>query len=119
MAPAAGDARVEAFLADQDKALRPILEGARGLLDQGLPDARCSLKWNVPVWTGAGNIAALMPHTAHVNLQFFQGNRLPDPRRLLEGKGAAMRHLKVHTARELKDPGVKALVRAAWRLDQA
>src|SRR5687767_13401988 len=72
-----GSARVDAYIADQPKALQPTLAAARSLLDEGLPGASCSIKWNVPVWTGNGNVAALMPHPKHVNLQFFQGGRLP------------------------------------------
>lgn len=114
-----GTARVDAFLADQPKVLQPMLAAARSLLDGGLPGATCAIKWNVPVWAGNGNVAALMPHPTHVNLQLFQGARLHDPRRLLEGTGVAMRHVKLHAARDVKDPAVKALVRNAWRLDQS
>lgn len=96
-----------------------MLAAARALLDEGFPGASCAIKWNVPVWTGARNVAALMAYPQHVNLQFFQGSRLPDPQRRLEGKGETMRHVKLPAARDVKDPAVKALVRNAWRLDQA
>jgi hypothetical protein len=114
-----GAVRVEAFIADQPKALQPILAAARALLDEGLPGATCSIKWNLPVWTGKGNVAALMVHAQHVNLQLFKGSGLPDPQGRLEGKGQAMRHVKLRAARDVKDPAVKALVRNAWRNDQA
>ena len=114
-----GSARVDAYIADQPKALQPTLAAARSLLDEGLPGASCAIKWNVPVWTGRGNVAALMAHPKHVNLQFFQGSRLHDPQRRLEGKGETMRHVKLHAARDVRDPALKALVRNAWRLDQA
>lgn len=114
-----GAARVDAFIADQPKALQPTLAAARALLDEGLPGASCSIKWNVPVWTGNRNVAALMVHPQHVNLQLFKGSSLPDPQRRLEGKGTAMRHVKLRAARDVKDPAIKALVRNAWRNDQA
>ena len=115
----AADARVEAFLADQDKAQRDLLQAARALLDDGLPKATCTIKWNVPVWTGTRNVAALMPYPDRVHLTFFRGRQLPDPKGLLEGAGQEVRHVKLRAVRDLKDPAVKALVRAAWRLDQA
>lgn len=112
-------ARVEAFFADQPRPRRVLLEAARGLLDEGLPGATCSLKWSYPTWSGKGNVAALVPYPEHVNLAFFQGARLPDPTRLLTGTGVGMRHVRLDSVAVLKDPAVKALVRNAWRLDQA
>jgi hypothetical protein len=114
-----GVTRVDAYLAEQPKALQPTLAAARALLDEGLPGAACGIKWNTPVWSGNGNVVGLMAYPSHVNLAFFQGARLPDPRRRLEGSGELMRHVKLHAARDVKDPAVKALVRSAWRLDQA
>lgn len=111
--------RVLAYIAQQPLAVRPILEAGRALLDDGLPGATCSIKWGVPVWTGARNVAALMAYPEHVNLQFFQGASLADPEGLLEGTGTAMRHAKLRAAREVRTPAIKALVRHAWRLDQA
>lgn len=117
--PSEEDARVAAFFDGQPAPLRGLMAATRRLLDDGLPKASCAIKWNVPVWTGRRNIASVMPHPDRVNLQFFQGALLPDPQRLLDGSGTAMRHVKLHSARDLKDPSVKALVRAAWRADQA
>ena len=118
VAPVEPDPRVEAWLADQPKTLRPILEGARDLLDNGLPGARQAIKWGYPTWVGNGNIAAILDYDSHVNLQFFQGARLADPQGLLQGTGKGMRHVRIEHAKDLKTPGTKAIVRSAWRLDQ-
>ncbi len=115
--PVEPDPRVEAWLADQPRTLRPLLELARDLLDEGLPGARQAIKWGYPTWVGNGNIASLLDYDEHVNLQFFQGARLADPEGLLVGTGKAMRHVRIGHARDLKTPGVKALVRSAWRVD--
>ena len=52
----------------------------------------------------------LMPHKAWVNLGFYQGVTLPDPLRLLEGTGKALRHVKL---RGVVPEGTDALIRAA------
>jgi len=114
-----GPARIDAYIADQPKALQPTLAAARALLDEGLPGSKCSIKWNTPVWSGNGNVVGLMAYPGHVNLAFFQGTRLPDPQRILQGTGDKMRHVKLAAARDVKSPAIKALVRNAWRLDQA
>ena len=118
MAPAQQDPRVEAWLAGRDRTVRPIAAAACGLLDEGLPKARQAIKWGYPTWVGAGNVAAVADHESHVNLQFYRGARLPDPQGLLEGTGKEMRHVKLRQAKDLRTPGVKALVRSAWRVDQ-
>ncbi len=39
----------------------------------------------------------VMPHTSWVNLGFYQGALLPDPDRIREGTGTALRHVKIRT----------------------
>jgi hypothetical protein len=116
---ASGKPRVADYLAAHGKERRAILEAAANLLDEGLPGAKQGIKWGYPTWTGNGNIASLIAYPDHVNLQLFRGAQLADPAKRLEGTGVGMRHVKVRAARDLKDPAVKALVRHAWRLDQA
>lgn len=56
---------------------------------------------------------ALILHANHVNLQFFHGAALPDPRRLLEGTGKKMRHIKLKDAETIQAGDVADLVLAA------
>ena len=119
MSPAKADPRVEAWLGEQPRTLRPVARAAAGVLDEGLPGASQDIKWGFPTWVGNGNIAAVMAFGEHVNLQFYLGTQLPDPQGLLEGTGKDLRHVKLQHAKDAETPGVKGLVRAAWRLDQA
>lgn len=118
MTPAAADPRVDAWMKEQPRDLQAICRAARVLLDEGLPTARQDIKWGYPTWVGNGNIAAIAPHAEHVNLQFYKGTSLRDPDGLLEGTGKELRHVKLHQAKDLRTPGVKALVRSAWRVDR-
>ncbi len=49
----------------------------------------------------------------HVNLGFNYGSKLPDPNSLLDGAGKKFRHIKISDFRDLKQPGLKLLLRAA------
>ncbi len=52
--------------------------------------------------------------TAHVNIGFFHGAKLPDPTRILQGSGRFMRHVKARPG-ELPDPAaLQALIQAAY-----
>jgi hypothetical protein len=57
--------------------------------------------------------AYIMPMRGYINLGFYQGAMLADPKRLLEGTGKGLRHVKVRTLAEADRPPVRALVAAA------
>src|SRR5215470_8055645 len=52
-------------------------------------------------------------YPGHVNLGFNRGAALADPEQLLVGTGASIRHVRISTTRDLQQPGVQRLVRAA------
>ena len=52
--------------------------------------------------------------TSHVNVGFFQGAALPDPRRLLEGSGKFMRHVKLRPGTSTDDEALLKLIDAAY-----
>lgn len=49
----------------------------------------------------------------HVNVGFFRGAELPDPKGLLEGTGKSMRHVKLRPGRTTDDAALSELIRAA------
>ncbi len=52
--------------------------------------------------------------TAHVNVGFFRGAELADPRGLLEGTGKYMRHVKLRPERDVDAAALAALIEAAY-----
>jgi len=55
---------------------------------------------------------AVIPHTAHVNLQLADGVDLPDPDGLVEGTGKRIRHVKVRSADAAGSPPIRAVIEA-------
>jgi len=51
---------------------------------------------------------------SHVNIGFFDGAALPDPRRLLQGSGRFMRHVRVSDLRDGDEGALQELVREAY-----
>ena len=51
---------------------------------------------------------------AHVNVGFFRGAELSDPRGLLEGTGRFMRHVKLWPDREVDAEALARLINAAY-----
>lgn len=52
---------------------------------------------------------------AHVNLGFFLGALLPDPKGLLQGTGKRMRHVKLRPGEPVDVSALRDLVDAAYR----
>lgn len=57
--------------------------------------------------------AHIMPLKSSVNLGFYHGTKLPDPRGLLEGTGKSARHVKVLDLKSVSCPAIKALLLAS------
>ena len=57
----------------------------------------------------------LAPFKKHLNFGFMYGAHLPDPKGLLEGKGADLRHVKIRRAEDLERPALRNLVECASR----
>ena len=57
--------------------------------------------------------AYIMPMRGYVNLGFYQGAMLADLKRLLEGTGKSLRHVKIRSLTDANRSSVRALVAAA------
>jgi len=57
--------------------------------------------------------AYIAPHTNHVNLGFYHGVALEDPRGLLEGAGKKLRHIKIKSISDAKSTEILNLLKAA------
>jgi hypothetical protein len=61
-------------------------------------------------------VFAIIPHTAHVNLQLGDGVDLPNPDGLIEGTGKRIRHVKVRSVEAAASPQLRAIVDAQLAL---
>ena len=63
-------------------------------------------------------VATIILSRGGVKLGLVRGAELPDPRRLLQGKGKVHRYIAFTNMEQVNRPGVKALLRttyAAWK----
>ncbi len=65
------------------------------------PSLNESLKWKQPVYSKKGDICYIFPTGGHVNLGFYRAIELKDPKKLLEGTGKNMRHIKIRSLEEI------------------
>lgn len=84
--------------------LRSCGSDVRELLHDGHPTA-C---------VGEAAFAYVNAFTAHVNVGFFRGALLTDPRHLLQGTGKSMRHVKLHPGEDIDAGALQDLIRSAY-----
>ena len=84
--------------------MRSCGEDVRELLHDGHPTA-C---------VGDAAFGYVNSFTAHVNVGFFLGPEMDDPRHLLEGSGKFMRHVKLRPGHEVDEAALTRLVEAAY-----
>jgi len=91
----------------------------RQIIREAAPKATESIKWAQPVWAENGPMIWLKAYKSYINLGFWHGVELTDPKGLLEGDGNLMRHMKISSAEELNKPAVKRFVAQAVKLNRA
>jgi len=107
-------------LSKYDLSVGELALQTRDLVLEALPDAVESLfeSYALVFWYSlSGRMGDSYCYVAvfskHVNLGFSRGAELKDSVGLLEGDGKIMRHIKIRTAADLKNPQLRSLVRAA------
>ena len=112
----------EALLVRFDPAMADMARQTRSLVRELDPDVvevvwphQGTVGWGVGPRKNSEHYAWLAIHGKHVSLGFFAGARLPDPAGLLEGTGAALRHVKLRSPADVARPEVRDLLVEARR----
>ena len=69
--------------------------------------------WKIPSYESDGPMCFFMVGKYHATFGFLRGTSLPDAAGLLEGTGKNVRHTKLRTAEDLKEPALRKLIAAA------
>lgn len=108
------------FLTAYDRTIADLALALREIILEEVGDASESIYqvYTVAIWFGfSGKMKDMFCYIAtnarHVNLGFPQGATLPDPNRVLEGEGKAMRHIKFRSMSDLERPFIRRYIQAA------
>ena len=111
---------IEAFFADYPPQVQSISRTLRAMVQNVMPQANEILFANqnhIAYSFSASRrdtICYICPLKDYVRFGFMYGTRLPDPQQVLIGEGQRLRHVKVRTDEEAKNPALKQLVEDAW-----
>jgi hypothetical protein len=98
------------------------LSRIRNLIKQADPEAVEELKYRgVPVWSHNGMICTGEVYKNHVKMTFPKGASLDDPSGLFNSKleGNTQRAIDFHEGDEINEKALKALIRAAVKLNMS
>ena len=108
-------------LALKPPAVRQLLRKVRYVVLKTVPRAAESVKFgclcyyypDLPFGAIGGNICLIEVRRGAVALSFIHGARLPDPHRLLKGRGKAKRFISIAHLHLVANPHLIELIRAA------
>jgi hypothetical protein len=110
---------IDVFLASYPAEVADLAQAVRRLLEELLPDVEQTLDRSAKVIGFGygpgykGMVGALILSKAGVKIGLFRGSELPDPKGLLRGEGKVHRHVPLTSLADLKQPGLKPLIKAA------
>jgi len=109
------DARIKELDDWRGRALSRI----RALIKQADPEVVEEWKWGVPVWSHDGLICTGEAYKKVVKMTFARGAALEDPSGLFNSslEGNTRRAIDVHEGEEIDEKALKALIRAAVKLN--
>jgi hypothetical protein len=74
--------------------------------------------WKIPTFDLNGPLCFYMVAKKHVVFGFMRGAMLRDPKKLLEGTGKYLRHVKVRSTADVRRPEVRVLLKQAAQLNR-
>ena len=95
---------------------REILTKLRDLIAAKSPEATEGFKWSRPVYGLEKDFCYLNYSQKHVNLGFFNFEKINDTQGLLEGTGKQMRHIKIKNLENLDEDYLGKMIQQAAEL---
>jgi|ERR1700751_5218604 hypothetical protein len=104
------------YFVDQSPRNRSIIRRLRTFVKRVAPTLQESVKWGNGCWLlGKVPVAYVYSAPDYVQFGFFRGSGLKDPRRILEGKGQCVRHIKVRKTSDIDESAFTLLLQQAAR----
>ena len=99
-------ATVDEYLDALADPLHDVAQRVRAVIDTGLPEASCAIRWAHPTWSlGKDPVCYLKAATRHLTFGFWRGAAIVDPSGRLETGGQVMAHVKLRSVDDI-DPTV-------------
>lgn len=110
-------ASFDLYLKDQRPKNQTVIRALRRFVKQVEPELEEAVKWGNGCWVKGKQPVAYVyaGEPEYTQFGFMHGSKLKDPKKLLEGNGAYVRHIKVRTAKDIDEEAFGAILRQAAR----
>jgi hypothetical protein len=110
---------IDEYIKDQDKDKGAIVKELVSIVNKAAPKENSGIKWAQPVfWNDDGPFCFIKAHKNHVNIGFWRGVQLKDPKELLEGTGEKMRHIKITNKQDIDKSAITDFVKQNMKLNK-
>ena len=114
-----GQKTVDEYIAAFDDWRTDAMKRLREVVKEGAPHSAVGIKWAQPVWEWNGPMIWMKAYPKHVDIGFWRGTEMEDPKKVLTGDGERMRHIKITSVADIPADALRDLVKQAVQLNTA
>jgi len=114
-----GQKTVDEYIAAFDDWRTDAMKRLREVVKEGAPHSAVGIKWAQPVWEWNGPMIWMKAYPKHVDIGFWRGTEMDDPKKVLTGDGERMRHIKITSVKDIPADELRELVKQAVKLNTA
>ena len=114
-----GQKTVDEYIAAFDDWRTDAMKRLREVVKEGAPHSAVGIKWAQPVWEWNGPMIWMKAYPKHVDIGFWRGTEMDDPKKVLTGDGERMRHIKITSVDDIPADALRELVKQAVQLNTA
>ncbi|HEY8921756.1 MAG TPA: DUF1801 domain-containing protein [Candidatus Limnocylindria bacterium] len=114
-----GQKTVDEYIAAFDDWRTDAMKRLREVVKEGAPHSAVAIKWAQPVWEWNGPMIWMKAYPKHVDIGFWRGTDMDDPKKVLTGDGERMRHIKITSVDDIPADALRELVKQAVQLNTA
>jgi hypothetical protein len=114
-----GQKTVDEYIAAFDDWRTDAMKRLREVVKEGAPHSAVGIKWAQPVWEWNGPMIWMKAYPKHVDIGFWRGTEMDDPKKVLTGDGERMRHIKITSVDDIPADALRELVKQAVKLNTA
>ena len=114
-----GQKTVDEYIAAFDDWRTDAMKRLREVVKEGAPHSAVGIKWAQPVWEWNGPMIWMKAYPKHVDIGFWRGIEMDDPKKVLTGDGERMRHIKITSVKDIPADALRDLVKQAVKLNTA
>jgi len=112
--------KIQQFIAALPDHKREVALQVRDIVLAANPNVTEAIKWRQLTFIcGKTDIAFIYtyPGVDYMNLGFMKATSLPDPKKLFEGTGKGMRHIKIKTTKDIPAAQIKKWVKESISIE--